>query len=213
MLAVIAALKLDRPILVGHSIAGEELSSISSRHPEKAAAFIYLDAALPFAYYSHANSDLTMDLVDVDRRIEALKGGAVLDRAYIDGLLTNVTLLEKDLQDRKKLMAITPETNAGPPPPEGTAIMFGQQEFTQLHGPILAISACPPGFDFIRDNPKVKTAMIADVTPRCLAQTKALQDGVPSAKVVLLPNADHDIYRSNESDVVREMNAFLSTVP
>jgi pimeloyl-ACP methyl ester carboxylesterase len=42
VLAVIAALKLDRPIVAGHSIAGEELSSIGSRHSEKIAGLIYL---------------------------------------------------------------------------------------------------------------------------------------------------------------------------
>src|ERR1700722_3760100 len=35
VLAVIDALKMTRPVLAGHSIAGEELSSIGSRHPEK----------------------------------------------------------------------------------------------------------------------------------------------------------------------------------
>ncbi|HEY6458094.1 MAG TPA: alpha/beta hydrolase [Steroidobacteraceae bacterium] len=35
VLAVLAALKLDRPVLVGHSIAGEELSSIGSRFPDR----------------------------------------------------------------------------------------------------------------------------------------------------------------------------------
>ena len=34
IIAVIEALKLDRPILAGHSIAGEELSSVGTRHPE-----------------------------------------------------------------------------------------------------------------------------------------------------------------------------------
>ncbi len=33
VLAVIKALNLHRPVLAGHSVAGEELSSIGSRHP------------------------------------------------------------------------------------------------------------------------------------------------------------------------------------
>src|SRR5215470_1930630 len=37
VLAVINALKLNRPVLVGHSVAGEELSSVGSRHPERVA--------------------------------------------------------------------------------------------------------------------------------------------------------------------------------
>jgi non-heme chloroperoxidase len=45
-LAVLDALKINRPVLVGHSIAGEELSSVGSRHPEKVAGLIYLDAGI-----------------------------------------------------------------------------------------------------------------------------------------------------------------------
>ena len=50
VLAVIAALNLDRPILVGHSLAGQELSSVGSRHPEKVSGLIYLDAGYRYAY-------------------------------------------------------------------------------------------------------------------------------------------------------------------
>ena len=51
VLTVLDALTLDRPVLVGQSIAGEELSSIGSRYPERVAALIYLDAAYSYAYY------------------------------------------------------------------------------------------------------------------------------------------------------------------
>jgi non-heme chloroperoxidase len=48
VLAVLDSLRLDRPILVGHSIAGQELSSIGSRFPDRAAGLVYLDAAYGF---------------------------------------------------------------------------------------------------------------------------------------------------------------------
>src|SRR5882762_4561687 len=51
VIAVLDALKLDRPVLVGHSIAVEELSSVSTRHPERVAGLIYLDAAYSNAFY------------------------------------------------------------------------------------------------------------------------------------------------------------------
>jgi non-heme chloroperoxidase len=51
VLAVINSLNLDRPVLVGHSMAGEELSSVGSRYPEKIAGLIYLDAAYSYAFY------------------------------------------------------------------------------------------------------------------------------------------------------------------
>jgi non-heme chloroperoxidase len=49
---VLDALHIADPILVGHSIAGEELSAISTYHPGRAVALIYLDAGSTFALYN-----------------------------------------------------------------------------------------------------------------------------------------------------------------
>lgn len=45
VLRVLDALKLEDPILAGHSIAGEELSSIGARRSDRVGALIYMDAA------------------------------------------------------------------------------------------------------------------------------------------------------------------------
>ncbi|HEY2475208.1 MAG TPA: alpha/beta hydrolase, partial [Candidatus Cybelea sp.] len=50
VLVILDKLQIDKPILVGHSLAGEELSYIGTRAPQKAAALIYLDAAYDYAY-------------------------------------------------------------------------------------------------------------------------------------------------------------------
>ena len=50
VLAVLDALKLDRPVLVGHSIAGEELGSVGARHPDRVAGLVYLEAGYPCAF-------------------------------------------------------------------------------------------------------------------------------------------------------------------
>lgn len=52
VLKVIDVLGLNKPVLVGHSIAGEELSSVGSRYPERIGGLIYLDAGYPYALYS-----------------------------------------------------------------------------------------------------------------------------------------------------------------
>jgi len=51
VLAVIEKLAISKPVLAGHSLGGEELSSIGSRHPEKVAGLIYLDAGYSYAFY------------------------------------------------------------------------------------------------------------------------------------------------------------------
>src|SRR5262249_2664799 len=50
VLAVISGLRLDKPVLVGHSIAGAELSSVATLHPGSVAGVIYLEAAYPYAF-------------------------------------------------------------------------------------------------------------------------------------------------------------------
>jgi len=52
VLAVIDKLAISRPVLAGHSLGGEELSSIASRHPEKVGGLIYLDAGYSYAFYA-----------------------------------------------------------------------------------------------------------------------------------------------------------------
>lgn len=50
VLAVLDALKIGKPVLAGHSLGGEELSSIGSRYPERVAGLIYLDAGYSYAF-------------------------------------------------------------------------------------------------------------------------------------------------------------------
>lgn len=44
VVAVIDTLKLAKPVIIGHSIAGLELSSLGSRHVDRVAGIVYLDA-------------------------------------------------------------------------------------------------------------------------------------------------------------------------
>src|SRR5258708_4729403 len=52
VLVVLDSLKLNRPVLVGHSLGGEELSSLSTRHPNRVAGLVYLEAGYPYAFES-----------------------------------------------------------------------------------------------------------------------------------------------------------------
>jgi non-heme chloroperoxidase len=213
VLAVIDVLKLNRPVLVGHSIAGEELSSIGSRHPEKVSGLIYLEAAYPYAFYNQGHSEWIFDLLDVRKEIDALQAGAVLEPKFLQEMSTSLSHLEDELNEIKKQVAME-TTPLPPPPPIGLAIMFGAQKYTQINVPVLAFYACPHNFgDVVKADPAIKAAMEADDLARCTTQVKAFQSGVPSAHVVLLPNADHYVFRSNESEVAREMNVFMAKLP
>jgi hypothetical protein len=42
---------------------------------------------------------------------------------------------------------------------------------------------------------------------------KAFDKGLPSAKVLWIAHGDHYIFRSNEVDVIQEINAFIAGLP
>jgi pimeloyl-ACP methyl ester carboxylesterase len=198
VLAVMDALKLNRPVLVGHSFAGEELSSVGSRHPGKVAGLIYLDAAYGFAYYDQNQGEMIADMNDVKKRIEEIEAGGLQDENQsLRELEVSVSQLQKSLQESNKVRVSMPPLR--PRPPIDAALAFGEQKYTTINVPILAIFAVPrtpsPGADF--------RAM----------QARAFEAGVPSAHVVRIPNADHYVFNSNEADVLREMNAFLAKLP
>jgi non-heme chloroperoxidase len=214
VLAVIDALKLNRPVLIGHSMAGEELSSIGSRYPEKVAGLVYLDAGYPWAYYDRAHGDPWLDMLDVKQRLDALRSGAVYDRQFVQGLSISITQFEKDLPEEVNRLAPMAGTPSSPPPPISLAMLFGEQKYTEIRVPILAIFAVPHNLDdVLRNNPTDKAAMAAADLAHTSALANAFEAGVPSAHVVRLPNADHYVFNSNEADVLREMNTFLAKLP
>jgi pimeloyl-ACP methyl ester carboxylesterase len=220
VLAVLASLKIDKPVLVGHSIAGEELSSIGSRHPEKVAGLIYLDASFPYAFYNAARGDFLIDLIALRKQLDQLMPGMAPDDTRVqEQELLQVALpqFERDLKEEQKMFEFLPPLppqNRQPPSP-ATAIRSGEQKYTEIPVPILAIVAVPHNFgpNYLKDNPTARAAAVANDLERAGAQATAFEKALPSAHVVRLPNADHYVFRSNEADVLREINAFIGNLP
>ena len=104
VLAVADSLHLDRPAVVGHSIAGEELSSIGARHPDRVSGLIYLDAAYAYAFYDSTRGDFTTDLAELRRNLAALQSAGDNMRA-VDALLQrDLPMFQRDLRDMKDEM-------------------------------------------------------------------------------------------------------------
>jgi non-heme chloroperoxidase len=261
VLAVMDALKLERPVLVGHSIAGEELSSVASRHPERVAGLIYLDAAYSYAFYDASQGDLDIDLNELRSQINSLQSGRGNQEQLMQQLQhTTIPEFENDLRQRQDEQAKRARLPNPPPPsaadldnfdayrayqkrvlgwprteanlraqfevtPEGhigkfrptaelhQALMAGLQKYTNVRVPILAIFASPadPG-PYAHGDSETLAAFEAHDAALTEAQANAVRAAAPSAHVVLLPNANHAIFLSNEADVLREMRAFLASV-
>lgn len=221
VLAVLDALHLDRPVLVGHSIAGEELSSMGSRYPGRVAGLVYLEAGYSYAFYDRSRGNLDIDLVELQKKLEKLQPGKGEQdpKALVHELLeSTLPGFERDLEQRQRELQVMPPAllaQASSAIPEAAqAIQIGEQKYTNIPVPILAIYAIPhdlgplPGVDAT-----ARAAFEASDEAVTNAQAKAFESGLPSARVVRLPHANHYVFLSNEADVLREMADFLGRLP
>jgi non-heme chloroperoxidase len=124
VLAVMDSLRLVKPVLVGHSIAGEELSSIGSRHGDRVSALVYLDAADSYAFYDTTSGDFRVDLAELRRQLDAVRGAP--SPGVIDELLNTVLpAFERDLREVRAALADGP-----PPPPPPGGLTMDRSSFT-----------------------------------------------------------------------------------
>jgi pimeloyl-ACP methyl ester carboxylesterase len=217
VLAVIDSLKLTRPVLAGHSLGGEELSSIGSRFPDRVAGLIYLDAVWPFAFddgkvLSMADES-KLPAVDPPPPTKAERKSFAAYQAWFKRYW-GVTYPEAEFRAQ---YVSAPDGSVGKersPAYVSKAILAGTKKFTNIRAPALAIIADPqdlgPGVENSKD-PAVRAAhqTFADFKEKL---AKEFENGVPGAHVVRLRDASHMVTLSNEPDVLREMNAFLATL-
>jgi non-heme chloroperoxidase len=261
VLAVLDALMLDRPILVGHSIAGEELSSIGSRHPERVACLVYLDAGYAYAYYNKSLGDFGIDLAELRATLDQFKVGMNLDdeKHRISELQEQLPRFESDLTNLRGNLDATGPKSPNPSPadlasvaafqswgkatfgyavPEAEireqfditpagglgkhrdeqaaslAIVGGEQKYTDIRVPILAIYAVGHSLGPYADkDPVARDAGLARDEADDKAIADGFQKGLPSARVIQIHHTYHYIFITNEADVLREMRAFISSLP
>ena len=222
VLAVLDALKLNRTVLAGHSIAGNELSWVGTRHQDRVAGLVYLDATYPYAFDNGKGPAMT-EFLSANRPQPPppdqsdLASFSSLQKYYLRVL--GFTYPEGELREQSNSL---PDGRVGKQrDAPGNAIfsaMFlaGLKKYADIPVPALVIFGNPHGLGTWVDqsaDPKVRKAAKA-YSDRLLVvtdrQARVFADAVPTARVVNLPGAHHYVYLSNEADVLREMRVFLT---
>ena len=218
VLSVVDSLKLQKPVLVGHSIAGQELSSIANRHPSRVAGVVYLDAGYPYAFDNgsgptfHEFQDISGPHIPPPGDTDLASFGA-LQQYYLR--TRGVTFPEAELRQQ---WTGNPNGRVGRQRdfPGSKTLLSGLKKYADIPVPALLIYAIRHSQgSWVDDNtdPKVRglakayDAALTRVTER---QVKAVEVGVPTTQVVRLPRANHYVYLSNEPDVLRHIRSFMS---
>jgi hypothetical protein len=93
---------------------------------------------------------VVLDMLDLKSNLAQFQEGAIQDeRQFLHDMLAATLQFEKDLQQMTREMPDLP-TPPSPPlpsrrPPIPAAIQFGEQKYTNIDAPILAIFAFPRG--------------------------------------------------------------------
>jgi non-heme chloroperoxidase len=212
VIAVLDALKLAKPVLAGSSIAGQELSSIGTRHPDRVAALVYLDAAYQYAFdngkiptFDDINSvgfPQRPPLTEADlTSFDAL-------RQYYTRVL-GFTYPEAELRQKR---SVTAQGGVGAERvfPGSQSLLITMTKFVQIRTPALFLVSTQYTGRWADSSTDPKVRQQVEGLRAVLArQAKAIQDELPNARVVQLPNANHYVFLSNEGDVLREMRVFI----
>ena len=219
------ALKIDRVILAGHSMAGVEMSHFAAIHPERLLRLVYLDAA----FYRNSSEFKTMQEKNPLRAIQipdqngdhysAQSYFASLKRAYPSltaiwgSVIEEQGLHEITIQPDGKVVdrmssAIESELNA--------TLSGYEPEDAKIQAPTLSFFAFPDASSFISQETmtEAQQAQVVEFfeTTRHAWLQHSMQQfhrNVPHAKIVEIPHGHHYCFISHEDLVFDEMRNFL----
>lgn len=212
VMMVIRKLGIKHPVIVGHSVAGQELSEIGTHFRKEVSGLIYLEAANSQAFYGPHSTVYYPIAAEVRRDLERLIAVQPSEaRLLVKKLKAEIPRLEKGVEWYGKALDGEPDRAADVQTSftmaVQTAVVNGSRIYGTIDVPILSIVAVPPECEpeCTSDASKVRAAEAA-------AQADDFAQGNPSATVVRLPYAGHFIWNTNGKDVEREMIAFLDKI-
>lgn len=187
VLRVIDTLQLERPVLIGHSVAGEELTSLAGRYPQRAAGLVYLDAAWDRTYVAPKKEPPPGEKGDFAK--VGIPEQPPHDPARFDpAALVRAGVVKPDYA-RIRVPAL--------------ALYAAPRTWQEL----------VPGAVF--SDPEKRAA--AERVVAAMAETRKhmageFSAGVAQGRVVEIPGSSHYLFRTNEEDVLREVLAFLESL-
>jgi non-heme chloroperoxidase len=210
---LIDRLHLQRVILIGHSIAGEEMSRFAATYPGRVAKLVYLDAA-----YDRVTADsMLVALFPVPPNVPAPPQPTAADTAsaaaYVDFVhrTRGVNIPEADIRTRFKYDGWKEELGLA-----YQAIAVEHPPYREIKAPALAIYAVIDSISQLEPWQRLDrehAAEIQDVvrTTESVERTLRAQfkAEVAHGGVVEIRGAHHWIFVSNRDEVLRAVRRFL----
>ena len=215
--AALAILHLGPVILVGHSIAGDELTAFAARYPARVRALVYFDAA-----YDHSTITAVWNGLPPAPPLTAADSGSP---AAVQAYYLRTFGMRIPRAQLRAIMVFAPGgkllKNVTPDFVDAELLRgVGHPDYAAVRAPALAFYApCDSGrlayWSGLPDSAKAAARpRLMKLALWCARQREAFLKGVRHGRIVLLPErANHYVFYSNEVQVAADMRAFLEALP
>jgi len=223
VLQVLDSLKLVAPVLAGHSMSGEELTTLGDEHSDRLGGLIYLDAAADPTDYP-GNSTAYMALfkkLPAAMRANGLAPEASDLRSF--QAFHDFKVRQNGFEYPEAQLRASFDQN-----PDGSVGSYNTsnkvhnaigrgalpRDYSRIHVPILALfSSLSINYRYQPKDAQERAAIEEfDAATKIYVDRykKNLLTAKGGVRIVDLPQADHYLFLSNEADVLREMRAFIA---
>ena len=221
VLEVLDTLGIEKPVLVGHSIGGEELNYLGAHHADRFTGLVYLDAAYDrTAPADERYSELSRRLPEAPpiHPSEAVSYEAL--RRYSDRTGRAASIPEGEIIATYDLATASSRHDSR----YLDAIMMGltAPDYARIALPALGVYAVPGSPDALMEgwydtnDPEIR-ATVAELYRLDRAgkesQIARFATEVPDSEVLVLEDADHWVFVSHEKEVLRAIETFVEALP
>ena len=210
------ALKIERVILVGHSLAGNQLTRFAGEHPNQVIKLVYLDAATDRTGLPEILKQMPPEMnptktdyetLDTLRRWMKRKNNSwseAWEASLRERFSPDGTLLNGAQWDRPFRLLIQGSLDFHP-------------DYTTIQSPALNIAVV--GFtskmlDFVKTLPDSRRKEVEEFSDTLRQfgqqQIERFRKEIPNGRVIEFTNTDHHCFIQRENEVVREMLKFLA---
>jgi non-heme chloroperoxidase len=214
--SVLDTLGLDRVVLVGHSIAGEEMTRFAELHPSRCAALVYIDAA-----YDRSGID-TLAARQPSQPGPRIRAGDTVSFRSVRALYTRAMGVE---QPESEIRATTrfdaADRYQGPRTADSLTARLSTgprvARYDRAHCRALAIYAVPdsiadviPYYAELDSADRVQGDELLSFVEAVVANSRAVVARFPQNEIVDIHGSNHFVFLQRPGEVARAMRAFLS---
>jgi non-heme chloroperoxidase len=209
------ALKVERVILAGHSVAGDQLTRFAGMHSNRVLKLVYLDAASDRAGLPEIHKQVPVELFP--SKVEAQSRDGL--RSWITRMSFWSDAWEANLREMYspdgKLSNEAERSNVSRLAMQGT--INSHPDYTKVKSPALNIAVV--GFssklsDLVKTLPeatrKKAEGSLSTMKKFQEQEIERFRKEIRNGRVVVLTNADHHCFIQRQDEVVREMQGFLA---